>query len=351
MSGPASSVARLVAVGEQDTFLTGRPETTFFNTAFYKRHTNFSMFQQEQTLNGNPAAGGTSIVNFPKSGDLLSFCYIIAQIGTESQLISTWSDVIEKAELLIGNQVIDIQDSNFSEEIAVDLLSENMARSYVGSNHGGLGSQSFFYPFRFFFCDKWSSSLPIIALQYSDVRIRITWSSSLNANYRIKFYANYITLDAPERQMLSNKEIDMLIYQVQKQEPSNETTMSLYFNNPVKFIASSNAVTPNGLVDRDGTVKMQVNGIDMLEEVSSVPMYTTIPSYYNTTVSVANAENIFIYPFCLHTAPLQPSGTLNFSRIDDFKIICSNTINRAIYAVNYNILRIKDGMGGLLYAN
>jgi hypothetical protein len=352
MSGPSGAVARLVTKGAQDVFLTGgKPDISFFNSTLYKRHTNFSQFQQEQVIEGNPVAGGTSMVNFKRSGDLLSYCFITVTQSNQTQLIDTWSNVISKAEFYIGEQLVDTQDSNFSEELAVDLFADSMSKSYLASLHGGLGSESYFYPFRFFFCEKWASSLPIVGLHYSDIRLKLTWSSNLNSNYSIKFYANYIALDEIERRHFATKPLQMLIYQVQKQEASNTKAMELYFNNPVKFICSSNASSNNALVSINNTAKLQVNGVDMTDDVLTIPFFTAVPSYYHTDFSVSNAENMFFYPFCLHASRFQPSGTLNFSRLDSFRILCSQPINRDIYAVNYNILKIENGIGGVMYAN
>ena len=351
MSGPSGAIVRLVAVGEQDTFLTGDPHVSFFNNTLYKRHTHFAHFQQRQIIQGNPIAGGTSVVNFRRAGDLLNYCFLTVDLNNVSQLISTWSDVIESAELYIGEQLVDTQDSNFSEELAVDLFADSMSKSYLASLHGGLGSESYFYPFRFFFCEKWASSLPLIGLQYRDVNLKIKWSASLNANYNVNFYANYIALDEMERTHFASEPIEMLIYQVQKQKASNTTAMELYFNNPVKFICSSNASSYNALVSVGNTVKLQVNGSDISDDNLSIPFYTAVPSYYHTDFSASNAENMFFYPFCLHASRFQPSGTLNFSRLDSFRILCSQPINRDIYAVNYNILKIQNGIGGVMYAN
>jgi hypothetical protein len=59
-----------------------------------------------------------------------------------------------------------------------------------------------------------------------------------------------------------------------------------------------------------------------------------------------------MYCFCLLTSSLQPTGTLNFSRLDNVKIVSETLpITHPIYAVNYNILRVENGMAGLLYAN
>jgi hypothetical protein len=79
---------------------------------------------------------------------------------------------------------------------------------------------------------------------------------------------------------------------------------------------------------------------------------------------------VAIIPFCLDTGKLQPTGTLNFSRLDTYRLITPVQLTGGLsglaqsvgslrgtpgvlylYAVNYNILRIQKGMGGLLYAN
>ena len=215
MSGPSGSIVRLVAVGEQDNSLIGDPEISFFRNSLFKRHTHFSQFQLEQNIQGEPVPGGISTVNFKRAGDLLNYCFLTVEKNNASQLISTWSDVIESTELYIGEQLVDTQDSNFSEELAVDLFADTMSKSYLASLHGGLGSESYFYPFRFFFCEKWASSLPLIGLQYSDVYLKIKWSENLNTNYTIKFYSNYISLDQEERTYFASSPIEMLIYQVQ----------------------------------------------------------------------------------------------------------------------------------------
>ena len=63
---------------------------------------------------------------------------------------------------------------------------------------------------------------------------------------------------------------------------------------------------------------------------------------------------LLFVPFCLKPEEHQPSGTCNFSRIDNAQLIAtagSATANMNIYAVNYNVLRIMSGMGGLAYSN
>ena len=67
------------------------------------------------------------------------------------------------------------------------------------------------------------------------------------------------------------------------------------------------------------------------------------------------ATGINVYSFSLSPEEHQPSGTCNFSRIDDAKLTLTLTNSRSseirIYARNYNVLRIMSGMGGLAYSN
>ena len=169
------AIAQLVARGKQDEHITGKPQITFFNSSF-KRHSNFSTFTQEQTIQGPTKAGATSRVIFKRSGDLLGHTYIDVKLNGQAQLIEDWRAIIESVELYIGGQLVDRQDSEFSEDIAIDLLASTYSKSFPASLHGGLGSQSFFYPLRFFFCESWQSSLPLVALQYHDVELKIIWS-------------------------------------------------------------------------------------------------------------------------------------------------------------------------------
>ena len=64
-------------------------------------------------------------------------------------------------------------------------------------------------------------------------------------------------------------------------------------------------------------------------------------------------ENICVYSFALKPEEHQPSGTCNFSRIDNaqLNVGVNSDGGGTIYAVNYNVLRIMSGMGGLAYSN
>lgn len=347
----AGGVAQLIAIGAQDVYLNGNPEVSFFKST-YRRHTNFASVTEYQTIQGQIASGGTSTIRLKRSGDLLSHIYFTMVDGVNGTVATnTWSDYIDKVELLIGGQVIDEQDSVFSEELAPDLMAPTMSKSSLVNIHSGRGTSSRFYPLRFFFCDHWQAALPLVALQYHDVELRITWGASA-ASYTWEAYANYILLDALERKMFTEKPHEILMYQVQKTLGSNTKVQDLFFNNPVKFMASSNAAGTNALSSVTNKIKLQVNGTDVTEFRFSAPNFTGVQSYYNTSHSYGNDTDHFVYSFCLDTSKLQPTGSFNFSRVDSVRLISqTDDINRNIYAVNYNILKIENGMGGLMFAN
>ncbi len=345
----SSGMVRLVAIGAQDAFLSGEPEVSFFRSNF-KRYTNFSIFTQKQRFDGKPAPGGLSRMTFERSGDLLNYTFLTLEINGESQLISQWSNVIDSTELMIGGQVIDTQDAKFTQEIAIDPLASSYSKSFPASLAGGEGSQSYFYPFRFFFCENWTSSLPLVSLQHHDTELRVRWSQNYNTNWQPQINSTYICLDTDERKYFTEAKQDIMIFQVQKSSPSNDRIQELSFNHPMKFIASSNTST-NPLVSKSNKVKLAANGVDITDENISVPYYTAVPSYYHMDYSSGNQENLFIYPFCLNTSQKQPTGSLNFSRLDSFRVHCTEPITEPIYGVNINVLRIQNGMGGLLFSN
>jgi hypothetical protein len=293
-----------------------------------------------------------STVRFERKGDLLNYVYLapINSTGTEAQPVATWTDVISKVELLIGGQVVDEQDSNYSTRIAPTLSATSSSKSVSGGIYTGSASERF-YPLRFAFCENWQTALPLISLQYHDVELRITWGSAASA-YRWDVYANYAYLDTQEREVFAGQPQNMLITQVQKAISSGSKMQELNFNHPIKYLASADGTTLDMLADTN-KLKLQINGTDVADFKFANPNFTDVPLYYHTSnASSPTANTLFVYPFCLDTGKLQPTGTLNFSRLDSARIINdTTTCDSDIYAVNYNVLRIENGMGGLLYSN
>ena len=229
MSG---GIAQLVAIGAQDAHIVGQPEVSFFRSN-YKRHTNFAQTVERQVIQGNPVANGMSTVRFERKGDLLGFVYLAPRSGTASYSASQWLGQVAKVEWLVGGQVIDTQDANFSQYVAPTVMSQNLTKSITGYGE----KTGRFYPLRFSFCENWQSAIPLVALQYHDVEIRITWGGSLSGAWEC--YAHFIYLDTDERSSLAATSQNMLITQTQKSVASSSTIQELNLNHPVKYLAAA----------------------------------------------------------------------------------------------------------------
>ena len=387
MSG---GIVQLVATGAQDAWLTGKPEVSFFRSN-YRRYTHYANSVERQVIQGAPIAGGISTIRLEKKGDLLNYVYLTARDGNSSLVpIVNWSNVIDKVELMIGGQVIDTQDVVYSSEIEPVTGAQNFSQRLLIGNAGNYLSSnnviSGFYPLKFFFNKDWSVSLPLVALQFHDVELRITWSSNLGAatdfnaaagastynSLQYIAWCNFTYLDQAERDYFANTPQDLLITQVQRTIVLGSQTMQeLALAQPVKFLAfTSNAYHQsygtkgaNSALVKDHMLKTQVNGVDV-GEFRHLPAFVDLPQYYNTPFGYlpngvdAGTANVGIISYCLDTSKLQPTGTLNFSRLDTYRIVVPPTItigalikSTYLYAVGYNVLRIQNGLGSLLYAN
>ena len=350
MSG---GITQLVATGAQDTHLVGQPEISFWQSS-YKRHTNFSSVIERQTIVNVPSAGGISSVRFERKGDLLSYCYLAATDSTDNAYPATWNDVIDKVELYIGGQLIDTQTFEFSTKIYTDIMAPSFSRTVQGSS-AIEGVANYVYPLKFWFGENWQSALPLVALQYHDVEMRIYWASTFtNTMQKFEMWSRFVYLDTAERRSFADRTSDYLIQQVQRIPSPESSRAELTFNHPCKFLA-----TTSTNVDNTVRVLLQLNGTDVGDSIHAYPHYRQVSSYWHTQFghNETTASGGFKYvtmmiPFCLDASKLQPTGTVNFSRIDSARIVLNkSTFNAPIYAVNYNILRVQNGMAGVLYAN
>jgi hypothetical protein len=353
MSG---GITQLVSIGAQDVFLSGNPEVSFFR-ATYKRHTNFAHVVQRQVLQGAVSRAGMSSIRLERKGDMVSYMYMTKRLGM-NQVQFTPSD-IDHVDILIGGQVIDSQDDVFMNYVADPLLSSTTNKAVFNTSY--VGNTGYFYPFRFWFCENWQSALPLIALQYHDVEIRVYWNANITTTNIFECWADFVVLDTMERGEIASAPQKHLMYQVQKALPSGTKVQNLVFNHPIKFITSG--YTGNCLIGTDqstasatstnfsDTMLLQINGVDIGEQKAYSPHFDMAPSYYNVGFTTPSGTNAFMVPFCLDTTKLQPTGSLNFSRIDSARLVSSNNFVNTLYAVNYNILKIENGMGGLMYAN
>lgn len=344
----SAGIVQLIAIGAQDEHIMGTPEISFFSSTF-KRHSNFSQSVEKQLVQGAVNSNSLSSIRFTRSGDLVGYTYIVMDDRTQALDSADWTQLISSVELLIGGHVIDTQDSIFTERIAIETLAQNVSRGATGP-HGGISQSSYFYPLRFFFCEAPQSAIPLVSLQYHDVELRIRWGPNVPPGLQWDVYSNYYFLDNEERSTMLKLSKELLIFQVQKNIPSGELVQELNFNHPVKFLASSNTSPLSALTSKSNKIKININGLDIDNYKWAQPHFVDTPYYYHT--NFASSGYNFLYPFCITTSTLQPCGTLNFSRLDSARIYSESLkIVDPIYAVNYNILKIQNGMAGLLYAN
>ena len=395
---------QLVAYGAQDIYLTGNPQITFFKVV-YRRHTNFAVEAIEQTVNGTAALGKKFSVTVARNGDLLSRVYLEVDWkksdGDEGPAAKPLGfELIDYVEVEIGGQCIDKQYGEWM-SIWCDLTHTTAQKSmlnrmFMGGQEGNPKSMKTYVPLQFWFCRNPGLALPLIALQYHEVKLNVQMACCENngccANTDICnlcVYCDYIFLDTDERRCFAQVSHEYLIEQVQYSNDitlgdSCHTSTELRFNHPVKELmwvvsgtACSSGSCGSGCPNDDGctdsvplgkanidfitanTCLLQLNGHDRFRKRAG-DYFTNVQRYeHHTGGFVRRIQNVpatvHLYSFALKPEEHQPSGTCNFSRIDNAVLVQEFAEGTAkalrVYAVNYNVLRIMSGMGGLAYSN
>ena len=442
---------QLVAYGAQDIYLTGQPQITFFK-AIYRRHTNFAVESILQTINGNAAPNSRVTVTVSRNGDLLKNLWVefdpstLLEAGASGTIgADVGHALFNQLELEIGGQLIDKQygkwltiwreltelnptgskgrvhaggaeptyysndgvnepDNTADQNFLAPTIYQRMAYTHLGYIVQGAEDDESFsnapkranVPMAFWFCKNPGLAIPLIALQYHEVKFNIAFaplsdvfkaSGSVTATYSrsINIYADYVYLDTPERRQFAQNAHEYLIDQIQLQSGEQGANIRLNFNHPVKeliFTGTPTAVTetsttnlivtggatPSQIVDpnalgsesarADLSMRLVLNGTDRFTE-RHLTYFTRCQIWdcHSGYGSQAFRDAIGVYSFALRPEEHQPSGTCNFSRIDNaqMKFSGADVADLAdkldIYAVNYNVLRIMSGMGGLAYSN
>jgi hypothetical protein len=243
----------LAVKSEQDKYLVGNPQFTFFKGA-YKRHTHFALDQVFVPFVGETkdAYGKKLYVDIPKSGDLLHRMYLVLDIQINNQVdISSVNlfgySFIEYIDIIIDGQLIDRHYSDWLMlymELLQDKRKELATGLMTGIHSPEDNKKTLFLPLRFWFNNDIGLSLPLIALQYSTVRIEVklnnksiptTYSSNTTNTIknddlsisRMQMLCEYIHLDKDERVLFSSKQLEYLITQVQS---SINNPVQLYIN-------------------------------------------------------------------------------------------------------------------------
>lgn len=447
----------------------------------YRRHTNFAMESIEQTFNGAANWGKKVTSTISRNGDLIHRVYLRVELpevsvgpGTSSSTGNAFRWVnwlghalVKSVEIEIGGQRIDKHYSDWlhiwneltqtaGHQLGYANMVGNTPQLTTPTRNVGTGSakpvksEVLYIPLQFWFCRNAGLALPLIALQYHEVKINIefnelrnlywaattadtgaTWTNAQSAVVpgdlrSASLFVDYIYLDTDERRRFAQVSHEYLIEQLQftgDESTSNKSNkVKLNFNHPTKElvfvvqkdanVASTVAYGPQwfnytdgldetftatsayGDIDGSGTTgdlvapdadnlaggmpgvaagganrvylptsfeggdnpvrtaKITLNGHDRFAEMDG--------RYFNLVQCFQHHENIpskgiNVYSFGLKPEEHQPSGTCNFSRIDT-AVLNLNLTDAAVYgtpakvrvfAVNYNVLRIMSGMGGL----
>ena len=367
----SAALIDLVSQGVQDAHITGAPEVSFFRQS-WKRYTNFAMKPERMDYIGTFGSSTEVIIPVRSKGDLLSYVWIEADgiattRDTDGGFFRRSATDLTEFSLYIGGQMVTTMDALFVQGVHNPLLRDSGAKASFAvtlnhrkENHGGN-----YYALPFFFCEDWSKALPLLALSYHEVEIRIKCRSGFTPGTTPKVYGNYIYLDTAERKFFTDSEHQLLITQVQHQrfDKTDKTVDLTYFNHPTKSIhvVSGNAQgaawnhATNGF--KFGMSTLYINGVPLFENTSDVYHHDVVAEFHTTDLpdNILDDLATFSWPFCLTMSKAQPSGSLNFSRIDTAKLTFTAPANgnhhHRVYAVNFNILRVKNGLGGVAYGN
>ena len=348
---------QLVAYGAQDVYLTGNPQITFFKVV-YRRHTNFSIESIQQTFNGNAQADKRVTCQISRNGDLVHKLYVV--FDTVEPTKTDARKCIKKVEVEIGGQLIDRQYGDWMEIWNELTLPKGKETGYGQMINGTLvsGDSKAYVPLEFWFCRNIGLALPLIALQYHEVKINIEFSSTEFGDATL--WADYIFLDTDERRRFAQLSQEYLIEQVQftggesLSDTDNSLSAKLSFNHPVKELIWQRTNSDETTNTSTGNAKLMLNGNDRFAERNDM-YFTHVQPYQHHTNIPAEDSYINVYSFALKPEEHQPSGTLNMSRIDTAQLklgpFATAEGQVKIYAHSYNVLRILSGMGGLAYSN
>ena len=473
---------QLVAYGAQDVYLSGNPQITFFKVV-YRRHTNFAMEAIQQTFSGIADYGNTVYCQISRNGDLIHRTYLEVNVpslpSTTSYVNYLGLRLLKTVSIEIGGQQIDKHYSDWLyiwNELSLPIGKRYAWDTMVGADCNLLnvanenpitGTTKLFIPLEFWFCRNIGLALPLIALQYHEVKVKIEFETFNNCVFNVtsgadgpnsadtskgklsspNLWVDYIYLDTDERRKFAQLSHEYLIEQLQftgtETLNSSTTRVKLNFNHPCKeliwvgklqnmpvsgwynytipdltaastsinnndyyngTLANSNlnyypiadalnaynvtsnygsaTITGNSLtsnlllniepynyisnsnintryVNPFSDALLQLNGNDRFAIRNGEYFNLVQPYQHHTNIPLNRGINV--YSFAIKPEEHQPSGTLNMSRIDTAVLAVSpkkptNTAytisgNINIYAVNYNVLRILSGMGGLAYSN
>ena len=374
---------QLVAYGAQDVYLTGNPQITFWKVT-YRRHTNFAMESIEQTFNGQADFGRRVTCTISRNGDLAYRTYLQVTLPEINQQMSNsgngvanngvyarWLDfpgehMVSTVEVEIGGQRIDRQYGDWMHIWNQLTLSKEQERGYykmVGNTtqlkfitdpsfanidgpcdsdaprqvcapRNALPETTLYVPFQFWYCRNPGLALPLIALQYHEVKINLDirpidemlWAvsglncddqpggssnvgligSKVTAAYNqslvaASLYVDYVFLDTDERRRMAQNPHEYLIEQLQftgdESVGSSSNKIKLNFNHPCKELVW--VVQPDANVDycsslECGSVLFRTLGAQPFNYSDAVDALPNSVMAFGGPLGVAETTNAFI---------------------------------------------------------
>ena len=275
------ALIQLVSYGEQDSFLTGNPQMTFFKVV-YRRYTNYSIETVEQTINGSSTIDTTNTygnVNITKLGDLIHKIYVTS----DTPNIMCGSKIINNVELKIGKSVIDTHTQEWMDifnELTTPYSKTFGLKTMIGDSTNSIPNIQI--PLQFWFCRNPGLALPIISLQHSDINLNFTWgiTSEVGVEANLGVTVDYIYLDTDERKRFAKISHEYLIEQVQKQPlTNNQSPILLNFNHPVKEI-----IWTSNMTNAYNSAKIVLNNHDLFALQEEEYFQLRQPYQYHTTI-------------------------------------------------------------------
>ena len=261
---------QLVAYGAQDVYLSGNPQITFFKVV-YRRHTNFSVEPIQQVWNGAADFGRTVTCNINRNGDLITNMYVAVSLNAVSAQDVAWGYVnrlghamIDQCKVEIGGSKIDEQYGDWLNvwyELTHKVGQERGYAKMIGDvdhltqvSSGAKRAYQLYVPLQFWFNRNNGLALPLIALQYHDVRVTVQLRPALAlVNYEgssvpstlpsmadCYLLIDYVYLDSEERKRFAQASHEYLIEQLQftgsESLTGSNSKYRLNFNHPSKYL-------------------------------------------------------------------------------------------------------------------
>ena len=352
-----SGLISLVARGPQDVYLTGNPDTSYFRTT-YRRPTPFVLDTVQIQHTGTEADGRISTFTLNNQGDMVSGIYIRNDGDPSGPVSGKMRTKINYVRLLIGGQEIVKMTGGVNGDL--EKYQALMSNTYCKAQHADHDFMHGYAPLHFWFCEYWGAALPLCALKYHEVVIEVKWAETPDIGFPYEMWAKTIWLGNDEkRNFVEAPQLSYLIDQWQNSETIKnleQKSIDLGFRHPVRALILD--IRDRFINDRYQKVRLTTNGIDICNIGLDQAEYDI---YYHCPFGTLEDYRVRypIIPFALDLSTNQPSGSLNFSRLEDVKLVSDDefeeheksVLGSTITAVSTNIFTIKNGMGGLVFAN